>query len=576
MLSGRVEGKTILEVGSFNVNGSVRDVAIPLRPAAFRGVDIRPQEGFVDEVLDASSLLERFGPDTWDIVISAEMLEHAEDWPNAIRNMRGVLKPGGLLILTARGPGFPIHAYPNDHWRFTTDDVAAMFQDFTTLYLSDDPQDPGFLYAGLKGGGGSLVANPSPVVVVPHTKEWHDSRIAERMSTPNPPAPLACFYHVACMGNWREVVCEQMTTLTAAGIIPQAYVLGTEDEARWVESQGADIIGQDPRLDRYEIPTLTAAWEWAKANPAGSVLYLHTKGVSAPEDENKPAWRKLMMSALVEPIEANHALLARYDMVGVDWQNSPDYPHFSGNFWLSRADWVASLDSPEAYQESKTIELCEQPWERICAEMWLGSRPWHSIKSLVCSDRNLWKGPDVFAILQGHLESATNDKIAAALCLQVTGREQSVFWFGCKFPWWSKDAPISKFRGAALESATLEISKLLIPNFEGRLVDSYETVLSMPGEVVVLCGILEQCCNGAAEQILSNVSKSRDWRKLILTTTNLPDGNRGRGQVRRGISRPYDAEHTIELRNLDLGRMTRVETGAGETEFLIFARPERS
>jgi hypothetical protein len=26
-----------------------------------------------------------------------------------------------VLVLTTRGPGFPVHGYPDDHWRFTPD-----------------------------------------------------------------------------------------------------------------------------------------------------------------------------------------------------------------------------------------------------------------------------------------------------------------------------------------------------------------------------------------------------------------------------------------------------------------------
>jgi len=123
-----VEGKSVLEVGAYNVNGSVRDWVEKERPVSYVGVDLQPQARYVDETLSASDLIERFGRDAFDVVICAELLEHAEDWKATVRNLKGVLKVGGLLVLTCRGPGFPRHDFPGDYWRFTTNDMRRIFR----------------------------------------------------------------------------------------------------------------------------------------------------------------------------------------------------------------------------------------------------------------------------------------------------------------------------------------------------------------------------------------------------------------------------------------------------------------
>ena len=107
-----------LEVGSLDVNGSVRDV-LAGAAGAYHGVDIRPGPG-VDEVLDVARLGERFAPGAFDLVATTEMLEHCRDWQDALFQMLQVLRPGGLLILTTRAPGFPLHDHPADHWRFSS------------------------------------------------------------------------------------------------------------------------------------------------------------------------------------------------------------------------------------------------------------------------------------------------------------------------------------------------------------------------------------------------------------------------------------------------------------------------
>src|SRR5258708_4570540 len=86
-----VRDRTILEVGSQNVNGSARSVLEPLGPRAYVGIDLFPGEG-VDECLSADRLIERFGRDTFDIVLTTEMLEHVEDWRTVVGNLKGVVR----------------------------------------------------------------------------------------------------------------------------------------------------------------------------------------------------------------------------------------------------------------------------------------------------------------------------------------------------------------------------------------------------------------------------------------------------------------------------------------------------
>jgi len=89
--------KRILEVGSKYVNGSVRPLIEKfLMPKEYIGADI--EEGkFVDVILDAENLVNYFGREVFDVIISTELLEHVLNWRNVINNMKGVLKPGGYI-----------------------------------------------------------------------------------------------------------------------------------------------------------------------------------------------------------------------------------------------------------------------------------------------------------------------------------------------------------------------------------------------------------------------------------------------------------------------------------------------
>jgi len=102
-----------LDVGSYNVNGCVRELF-----ADYTGLDARPGPN-VDVVAWANNI--PFPDSTFDVVTCLEMLEHDPDPFSSVREMKRVLKPDGKLVLTVPGIGFPRHDYPNDYWRMTKD-----------------------------------------------------------------------------------------------------------------------------------------------------------------------------------------------------------------------------------------------------------------------------------------------------------------------------------------------------------------------------------------------------------------------------------------------------------------------
>lgn len=95
-------GKKVLEVGSWNHNGTVRDY---FWLADYLGIDIFKGK-CVDKVTRAHDLKMRHH---FDVVISTGSLEHDEYLRDTLRQSINNLKPGGLMLLTAAGPNFPEH-----------------------------------------------------------------------------------------------------------------------------------------------------------------------------------------------------------------------------------------------------------------------------------------------------------------------------------------------------------------------------------------------------------------------------------------------------------------------------------
>jgi SAM-dependent methyltransferase len=137
-----VRGRRVIDVGARNVNGSLRPYVETLAPAAYVGVDIEAGAG-VDEVCRAEDLVERFGQESFDVVICTEVLEHVRDWRTVVSNLKRLVAPGGVLLVTTRSIGYPYHAFPHDHWRYENDDMAAIFADFHVENVEDDPGRPG-------------------------------------------------------------------------------------------------------------------------------------------------------------------------------------------------------------------------------------------------------------------------------------------------------------------------------------------------------------------------------------------------------------------------------------------------
>lgn len=96
-------GQRVLEVGSLNINGTVRDF---FSNCSYTGVDVAPGND-VDIVAQGQDLT--FPDSSFDVTVSAECFEHNPHWKETFDNMVRMTRKGGLVAFTCAAEGRPEH-----------------------------------------------------------------------------------------------------------------------------------------------------------------------------------------------------------------------------------------------------------------------------------------------------------------------------------------------------------------------------------------------------------------------------------------------------------------------------------
>lgn len=109
------EDYSVVEVGSQNVNGSLREI---FKNHNYTGLDFATGRGVDIVILDPYKF--PLPNETADVVICSSCLEHSEMFWLTYLEMLRILKPHGLLYINAPSNG-AYHLYPVDCWRFFPD-----------------------------------------------------------------------------------------------------------------------------------------------------------------------------------------------------------------------------------------------------------------------------------------------------------------------------------------------------------------------------------------------------------------------------------------------------------------------
>lgn len=129
----------VLEIGSLNINGTVRDFFedTPI----YIGIDLIEGLG-VDLVCAGKDYEFKPGDEGWDMVISTECFEHDKDWKETFQNMINLTHDGGMVLFTCASTGRHEHGTtrtsPQDSPATTDYYENRTEQDFRDAFKIDD------------------------------------------------------------------------------------------------------------------------------------------------------------------------------------------------------------------------------------------------------------------------------------------------------------------------------------------------------------------------------------------------------------------------------------------------------
>jgi hypothetical protein len=199
---------------------------------------------------------------------------------------------------------------------------------------------------------------------------WHNK--FKRQTYTSTTTQIYGFHHICLLNNGRDIFEEQLKTIQSSGLYDNTTTIfcsilgdGTINlPSKYV------VIYQSADMSCYERKILEYMHQNSRTN-IGMYWYIHTKGVSKYNHINYPNlrdWRILMEYWLIRKWKDRYNDLNNNDVVGINYTNAP-HPHFSGNFWWARSDYIANNPTDFNYTEYLEPEMwvCKSKPRVLCA-----------------------------------------------------------------------------------------------------------------------------------------------------------------------------------------------------------------
>jgi hypothetical protein len=198
------------------------------------------------------------------------------------------------------------------------------------------------------------------------------------------------YFHIATIGKYQDIFDEIYSQIIESNLINQVgsinlCIVGQGDLI--IQENDKIKIYQDSDISSGEFFTLDLLKTFSDSVEQNhKILYLHTKGVTTPDNPCIEDWRKYMTYFNINQYEKCLYSLNQYDSCGVDLVNDPTL-HYSGNIWWANSSYIKKLPTINEIKFPKTPPILSI---RHNAEFWIGMGN-GNLKSLWNSNINVYE-----------------------------------------------------------------------------------------------------------------------------------------------------------------------------------------
>ena len=198
------------------------------------------------------------------------------------------------------------------------------------------------------------------------------------------------YFHIATIGKYQDIFDEIYSQIIESNLINQVSSINL-----CIVGQGDLIIQENDKIKIYQDSDISSGEFFTldllktfsdSVEQNHKILYLHTKGVTTPDNPCIDDWRKYMTYFNINQYEKCLYSLNQYDSCGVDLVNDPTL-HYSGNIWWANSSYIKKLPTINEIKFPKTPPILSI---RHNAEFWIGMGN-GNLKSLWNSNINVYE-----------------------------------------------------------------------------------------------------------------------------------------------------------------------------------------
>ena len=177
------------------------------------------------------------------------------------------------------------------------------------------------------------------------------------------------YIHIYVVNHWKEIVEGQVERINNSGLIEavdRIYYSVVGDCNYFINKNKYYLLQCSIDMALTELFTLNTIRKRALVNPDHKLFYIHTKGVTRPNEKCIQDWRLYMEYFCIDQWPYCLEALDHADTVGVNIRRyGKKRHHYSGNFWWANSSYIKTLPELSEVGYGRKVNR----WD---GEFWIG------------------------------------------------------------------------------------------------------------------------------------------------------------------------------------------------------------